>query len=92
MFQLVIVNEEIKPITPKTQTFGEIPWKKTVIDETKIAAARTPPRPNFFDNVGVRIPPSTAPDPEPASRTPKYCVGSSSVSVIKRMSVDVDSE
>jgi hypothetical protein len=48
MFQLVIVNEEINPIAPKTHTFGDIPWKKTVIDEMKMATARTAPRPNFL--------------------------------------------
>jgi hypothetical protein len=72
MFQLVMKKAEIKPIDPKTQKLGARPWKRTVIDEMKIATARTAPRPNFFDSVVVRIPPKTAPDPAPARSTPKY--------------------
>ena len=72
MFQLVMVKEETKPMAPKTQTFGANPWKRTVMDETKTATASTPPRPNFFDSVVVRIPPKTAPEPAPARSTPKY--------------------
>jgi hypothetical protein len=92
MFQFVIVNDEINPMTPNTHTFGEIPWKKTVIDERKIAIARIRPRPNFFESVGVKIPPKTAPEPAPAMRTPKYLAWTPRVSVMKRISVDVERE
>jgi len=92
MFQLVIANEEINPITPNTHTLGLSPSNRTEIDEMKIATARIPPRPNFFDNAGVRNPPKTAPNPELAMRTPKYFAWTPRVCVIKRMIVDVARE
>ena len=57
-----------------------------------MVTAKIWPRPNLFEITGVRTPPKSAPDPAAAIKTPKYLAGTSRVWVIKRMSVEVESE